>query len=146
MANVLDRQITLDGPRNAVVKLTGILDSADALEQPAVSLDDFTNNDPNLYLIGYRFDVIEWSMSQGLEIQIAWDGANPQQVYPIAGRGRIVAKNYGGFVPDFTRPGYSGNIILYTNNFNLAPGGIQNFTVILELVKLYTRKKGALTP
>ena len=137
MANVLDRQITEEGPRNAVVKLTGVLDSSDALEAPAISLGDFTNNDQNLILKGFRIDLIEWSMSQPMEVQISWDSLNPQQVFPLAGRGRISATNYGGFLPDESRAGYTGNISLTTNGY--IPGTVQNFTIILELVKLYRR-------
>ncbi len=136
MANVLDIQITEEGPRNAVVKLTGILDSADAIENPAIALEDFSNNDAACGpLCGFRVDLIEWSMSNAMEVQLAWAGTQPQQIYPLAGRGRISASNYGGFVPDMTRAGYSGNINLTTNGY--VPGTVQNFTIILELVKLY---------
>lgn len=135
MANSLEIQITEEGPRNAVVKLTGVLDTGDAIEVPAISVTDFTNNDTNLVLTGFRVDLIEWSMSDGLEINLFWNALTPQQIYQIAGRGRIFAQNYGGFVPDRTREGYDGSINLISTGF--ASGSIQNFTVILELVKLY---------
>lgn len=137
MANILDIQITEEGPRNAVIKLTGILDSSDVIENPAIALTDFVNNDQNLVLTGFRIDLIEWSMSQGMEVQLAWNGVRPQQIFPLAGRGRISAVNYGGFIPDSTRAGYNGNINLYTNGYVATT--IQNFTIILELVKLYRR-------
>lgn len=146
MANVLDRQITEEGPRNAVVKFTGYLDTSDVLESPALSLTDMTNNDPNLYLIGFRFDHIEWSISTGLELILFWEGLNPQQIYPLSGRGKIESKNYGGFTPDMTRRNYSGSILLQTNNYSNPLGTTQNFTVICELVKLYSRVSGSLTP
>lgn len=135
MANSLEMQITEEGPRNAVVKLTGVVDTSDISEIPAVSLTDFTNNDPNLVLIGFRVDLIEWSMSQDLEINLAWNSLHPQQIFPIAGRGRINSSNYGGFIPDKTRTGYDGSINLVSTGFSA--GTTQNFTVILELVKLY---------
>lgn len=137
MANVLDRQITQEGPRNAVVKLTGVLDSADALENPAIALGDFINNDQNLVLIGFRVDLIEWSMTQALEVQLSWASNNPQQIFPLAGRGRIYGNNYGGFIPDSSRAGYTGAINLTTDGYQI--GTVQNFTIILELVKLYRR-------
>ena len=141
MANSLDIQITQEGPRNAVVKLTGYLDSGDVIEQSAIALSDFTNNDQNLYLSGFRVDTIEWSMSTGLEIMLAWNSNQPKQIYPIAGRGRIVAKNYGGFTPDNTRKGYDGSINLSTvgaSSGTFVSGQVANFTVVLELVKLYS--------
>ena len=142
MANVLDIQITQEGPRNAVVKLTGILDTSDISEVPAIALQDFRNNDASSGpLIGLRVDLIEWSISQGMEVQLAWDGYVPQQIFPIAGRGRIYGANYGGFLPDRTRKNYNGNINLVTTGWanSVSQGSTQNFTIILELVKLYGR-------
>lgn len=135
--NSLEMQITEEGPRNAVVKLTGYVDSGDVSEVPAISLTDFINNDKNLVLTGFRVDLIEWSISNSLEVNLYWQSLNPQQIYNLAGRGRISSTNYGGFLPDTTREGYSGNINLITAGFNA--GTICNFTIILELVKLYSR-------
>jgi hypothetical protein len=135
MSNKLEIQITQEGPRNAIVKLTGIIDTSDIVESPAISLVDCLNNDVNLTLAGFRVDLIEWSMSAGMEIQLAWNGTIPQQIFPLAGRGRINSTNYGGFIPDTTRPGYDGSINLYSNGY--AAGTVQNFTIILELIKLY---------
>lgn len=135
MANVLDVQVLHEGPRNIVVKLTGVLDTSDASELPAVNMQSFTGNEPSCTLVGLRADLIEYSIGSGIEIQLAWAGNSPQQITPIAGRGRIVATNYGGFVPDQTRSGYNGNINLTTTGYQA--GTVQNFSVILELIKLY---------
>ena len=135
MANVLDRQITLDGFRNAVVKLTGIIDSGDVVEAPAIALSDFLNNETNARLIGFRVDLVEWSMSNLLEIQLEWNSSDPQQILPLSGRGRIVGTNYGGFTPDTKRPGFDGAINIRTASY--PAGTVANFTVVLELIKLY---------
>lgn len=137
MANVLDRQITLDGWRNAVVKWTGVLDSGNVTEIGALKLEDLPNSDKNLYLKGLRVDMLEYSIGQGLEVQLEWDGLVPQQIYPLAGRGKIHSWSYGGFLPDTMRTGYNGNINLKTTGYQA--GTVQNFTVVLELVKLYWR-------
>lgn len=145
MANSLDTQITQEGPRNAIVKLTGILDTSDALEIPAISIQDMHNNDPLLYLTGFRVDHIEFSMSQGLEIQLFWNSQTPQQIAPIAGRGKICGHDYAGFHPRTAGViGYDGSITLSSNGYQ--PGSIANFTIVLELVKLYTRTFGSLIP
>lgn len=137
MANVTEFQITEEGPRNAVVKLTGVLDTSDVSITPAISLSEFTNNDVRMVLWGLRVDMLEWSMSNGLEINLTWNSiGNPQQIFPLAGRGRIAANNYGGFIPDKTRGGFDGSINLVSKGF--AAGTVQNYTIILELVKLYT--------
>lgn len=137
--NVLERQIVEEGPRNAVVKLTGILDTSDINESPAISVSDFTNNEtfPVGKLVGFRVDHLAYSIGDGIEVQLAWNSANPQQMLPIAGRGKIDVMCDGGFVPDNTRPGYDGSINLTTTGWNpSAPA--QNFTVFLRLVKLYS--------
>lgn len=136
MANVTEKQITQEGPRNAVVKLTGILDTSDVSLLSAIALSDFTNNDTRMTLSGFRVDLIEWSISNGLEVNLFWHSANPQHIYPLAGRGRIYAANYGGFLPDKLRTAYTGDIDLDTDGF--AAGTVQNYSIILELVKLYT--------
>lgn len=136
MANTLERQITLDGWRNCVVKFTGVLDTSDAIETPALALTDLSNNDPTARLWGFRVDLLEWSMSNNLEIVLEWNSANPQQIHPLAGRGRINSWNYGGFLPDRTRPGFDGAINLRTQTY--APGTIANFSITLELIKLYS--------
>lgn len=135
MANVTDKQITEEGPRNAVVKLTGALDSSDVYIRPAVALSDFSNNEPNARLVGLRMDLIEYSIGQGLEIFLEWQANTPQMIYNIARSGRIFAYSYGGFVPDQLRSGYTGDINLRTTG--QTPGSTQVYTVVLEFVKLY---------
>lgn len=137
MANSLDKQITLDGPRNAVVKLTGTVDTTNVALVPAILLGDFINNDQNLTLIGFRVDLIEWSISNPLEVQLGWNSTNPQQIFPLSGRGRIASDNYGGFLPDTKRAGFDGTIQLSTTNYT--PGTLANYTIVFELVKLYKR-------
>ncbi len=137
MANSLDMQIAQEGPRNAVVKLTGVLDSGDTTEISAIAITDFVNNDQQCNLVGFRVDTIEWSISANLEVLLEWNSLTPKQIYPIAGRGRIYGSNYGGFIPDRTRLGYDGSINLRTTG--AIPGQTFNFTIVLELVKIYTR-------
>lgn len=136
MANALDRQITEEGPRNAVVKLTGTLDTSDIYETPAIAIGDFSNNEKGVVLTGFRVDLLEYSIGTGLEVLLEWNSLNPKQITPLSGRGRISAWNYGGFLPNSTLFGYDGSINLKTTGWTGIPP-IQNFTVVLELVKLY---------
>jgi hypothetical protein len=143
MANALELQILESGPRNAVVKLTGVLDTSNATEK-AVDITKFQSNEnrDSGLLNGFRVDLIEYSISPGIEILLTWESNVPQQITPLAGRGRISATNYGGFTPDNTRSGYTGSINLSTNDF--VPGvdgqgnpSVSNFSIILELIKIY---------
>ena len=140
MANVFNMKVLQEGPRNAVVKLTGILDSGDLTAPSVVALSDFHNNDQNQYLTGFRIDFVEFSMSTGLEINLWWNSNTPEQITPLAGRGRFGSKNYGGLYPDPTRAGYDGSLNMSTTGASggtFVTGQTANFTVILELVKLY---------
>lgn len=135
MANSLDRQITEEGPRNAIVKLTGVLDTNDITEAPAIALSDFKNNDSRMQLTGLRADMLEYSIAQGLEVLLYWHSATPKLIYPLARAGRIFSWSYGGFLPDPLLAGYTGDIDLVTKGF--VPGSTMTFVVVLELIKLY---------
>ena len=126
------------------MKFTGVLDTGNIVEVPALELVDTPASDTGLVLTGYRLDMLEYSIGPGIEVVLEWDGTNPQQIFALSGRGHIEARNYGGFIPDMTRAGYTGNINLRTRNFIPSLDGagvpvIQNFTVVLELIKLYRR-------
>ena len=134
MANLIERQITLEGQRNIVVKWAGVLDS-DFAQLPALALGDCTQNDPQNKLVGFRLDMVEWSISQGLEVVVAWNATVPQLITPLAGRGRINMWNYGGYLPDQARPGFDGSLNLSSANY--PAGTTANFVITLELIKLY---------
>lgn len=136
MSNVLSRQITLEGQRNVVVKWTGVLDSSDIVEAPALRISEMLSNDTVAGpLLGFRVDIVEWSISAGMEVTLEWDATEPQQIFPLAGRGRINGWNYGGYLPDMSRTGYTGDLNLRTAGYT--GGTVGNFTVAVELIKLY---------
>lgn len=140
MANRTYKQIVLDGPRNAVIKLTGILDTSDVYWKPATTLSDFTNNEPRLNFVGFRVDHIEFAIGNGIEMLVEWGGnvggpVTPQMIMPLSGRGRIDGSSHAGWQPDRTLPGYDGSINVKSTGWMT---GIQNFTLTLEMVKLYT--------
>lgn len=135
MANTLERQITLDGYRNVVVKLTGVIDTSDVIVMPALSLSDLVTNEQRLTLWGLRANAVTWSLSDGLEIAIEWNGTVPQQMWQLSGRGKACADGYGGYNPDPLRTGYDGSINLRTMAYGA--GTISNYMVLLEFVKLY---------
>ena len=135
MANLIERQITLDGQRNVAVKWSGVLDSAFTLT-PALAVGDCVYNDPMNKLVGFRVLKALWSISQGLEINITWNGATPQLAFPVAGRGKFNMCHSGGFTPDQTRPGFDGALNLTAAGYPAGTSG--NFTIILDLIKLYT--------
>lgn len=137
MANVLDKQIVEEGPRNAVVKLSGVLTTGDvAAGQLSVLLADFSNNDVVAgRLVGLRVDAIMYSLGVQIDALLAWRANTPQLIAPLARSGKIDVSGDGGFLPDQNRSGADGGIDLTTSGF--PPGTTQNFTVTLRLIKLY---------
>ena len=139
MANQFNMSIMNDGWRNANVKITGVLDTSDAVLTPAISVNDFTSNDPlRTKLIGFRIDRIWHAIGDGLEIQLQWNAAVPQLIMAIAGRSRESWKEVGGLQPlNVNAPGFDGSINLITTGFGTVGSPTQNFTIGIDMVKLY---------
>lgn len=135
MANILERQIVLDGYRNVLIKLTGLIDTSDAVVAPALVLTDLVNNDKAMVFYALRVDEVSWSMKDGLLAFLEWNSTNPQQIAFLTGQGRICGEEFGGFIPDTLRPGFDGAINLRTQAFS--PGTLANYTVVLEMTKMY---------
>ena len=117
------------------MKVTGVLDTVDVNLVSFVKPSDFTNNAVGLVLTGFRVDTVLYSMGQALDMTLSWNGAVPQLIVPLARSGRISAMEEGGFVPDTTRGGYDGSINVKSTGF--VPDTVQNFTLVIHLVKLY---------
>lgn len=133
-----NRFIQADGPRNAVVTITGILDTSDAAFVPVISLSDFINNDDRFgKLNGFRVDEINYSIGQGIQINLTWAGVSEQLIAAIAGFGKLKFRSSGGLQPNQSAVGYTGDINLRSSGFNTQGVPPQNFTVELYLVKLY---------
>lgn len=138
MANSFDRQIIQEGYRNVTVKFTGYLDSGDAALEPALDLTDCSSNDPRMTLVGFSFGSVQHSISHGLKVQIAWNGADPQQAFLVESSSCIGDPvKIGHFTPDRTATDYDGSIVITT--FDHESGSVATFTLILELKKLYTQ-------
>ena len=135
MANQVEKQIVEEGPRNAVVKISGVLDTSDIGLVSFISPSDFSNNDIGLKLFGFRVDAVIFSTGQVIDVILAWNGALPQLILPLARSGKIDATPDGGFIPDNTRTGYDGTINLSTRGF--PAGSVQVFSLLIRLVKLY---------
>lgn len=136
MANAYDLQILNDGYRNAIVRVSGILDSGDA--DLTVTLDTFTNNDvaANVFR-GLRLDSIDNQIGDGLQIQLFWTAAVEQLIFTAQGRHETSFKKYGGLEPVMTALNYTGNIHIKSIGYNLYQVPPQTFSLTLHFVKLY---------
>lgn len=137
MANTSSKQIVADGYRNAVVNLVGTLDTADVNIVPAVTLADFTNNDPAYGpLVGLRVDSINYTSGPDLVTTLEWNAVTPQLIAAMAQSETLKYKHHGGLKPNTSQPGYNGSINLRTRGYTV--GTTEGYTVILRLVKIYT--------
>lgn len=135
MANQFQKVILEEGPRNAIVRLTALLDTSDLSWVSAVQLSDFTNNEPQQRLVGLRLNEVEFSVSEPTVAVLAWNAASPQLAVTMAQSGELNFCRRGGLLPDQTRSGYDGSLNLTTTGF--FPGTPSGITVLLMLVKLY---------
>lgn len=137
MANAVTIQNIIDGPRNAIVKITGILDTSDVapmqvvIPQNLMQMTD-TNKPPLL-----RVNHIDYSIGTPLEIILSWGlaaAAGPgAPILPIAGRGRMSFDDFSGLTNN--QAGSDGSIWLATTGFNIVTAPKSVFSVILELIK-----------
>lgn len=143
MANANTKRIVRDGYRNAVVELIGTLDTAAASFSvtPAIDISaDFTSNDPGFTsFTGLRVDKIIYSLADGLSAFLYWDATADQVIAAIAGRGKIDVRKDAGLQPDSAAAGYTGDIDLIVYNIAPPAGTIQAYSIVLEMVKLYTK-------
>jgi len=126
MANVVSTQILEDGERNAVVKITGVLDTSNV---SATTIVDPASYSP--VPTQFRIDQIDYSMSDALQIRLFWDATADVDILPISGRGTMNFKNFGG-LSNNAGAGKTGKIQLSTNGWT---SGTEVFSVVLRLVK-----------
>ena len=136
MANAYDRLITQDGPRNAGVRITGILDSGDAVLVPLLGLNELQANHPRMAPTGLRIDKVQYSLSEQLQGVLEWSGTNPQTALTLSGQGEFCTNQTGGLLPDMSISGYEGNINFRTENY--PPGTNAAFSIVVDFVKLYS--------
>ncbi len=126
MANSVLTQILLDGTRNAVMKVTGVLDTSDVSSTTIVDPASFAP-----LPAGFRIDHIDYSVSDQLELVLSWDATAPVVIMPLAGRGKLSFSSFGG-LQNNAGAGKTGKIFLATTGYT---SGTQVFSLVLELVK-----------
>ena len=126
MANSLATQILIDGPRNAVVKVTAVLDTSDLALTTIVDPASFFDVPPQ-----FRLMHIDYAMTDQLEAQLQWVGTPNTVMMPLAGRGRMSFVDFGGLTDNAASP--TGQIQLKTTGW---ASGTQVLTLVLEMVKL----------
>lgn len=126
MANSVTTQVLQDGVRNAVIKITGVLDTSDVSSTVVVDVSTLFLSPTTV-----RIDHIDYSIGDPLEVVLWWAATTPVAILPIAGRGRMSYASFGGLINN-AGVGVTGDITLTTTNYD---SGTRVFSIVLELVK-----------
>lgn len=132
MANSTTIQTLVDGPRNVILKLDGLLDTSD--QGSTIIVDPATLSDYNINGVKatkLRINKINFDVEDGLDVELFWDAGTPIRIGNFVGRGKVDAWRYGGIVNNATSP--TGKITLQTQSWSI--GTILSYTIVLELVK-----------
>lgn len=129
MANSLQTQIITDGPRNATVKVTGVLDTSDLAVITIVNPSNFIPIPGD-----FRIYHLDYSITDQIELQLQWHATTNLVILPLAGRGRMSFVDFGGLLNN-AGAGRTGAIDLLTTGW---ASGTQVFSLVLELVKQQT--------
>lgn len=135
-------QILIDGPRNTVAKVTGD-DTQNSIVLPAntVVLDPATltsmlptfSSGPKATLL--RIDSVQYSISDGISIQLLWKATTNVMITELAGRGRMEAVEFGGFQNN-AGAGVNGQILMtVVASEDVAVAANVTWTLTIETVK-----------
>lgn len=134
MANVVTVQKLVDGPRNVVIKLTGILDTSDVSATSLVDLTtlspvDIAGTTPTRLIV----DKISYNVEAGLAVNLAWDATTDVTFATLVNSGdKLNFKKFGGLY-NTEASGVTGAIMYSTQGWSA--GAILSFNVILEMRK-----------
>lgn len=136
MANLLETQVLLDGPRNVVVKVVGVLDTSDVantvIADPALMAGiDSSGAQKALKL---RLKEIEFTIEDGLAVNLLWDATTPVLIASYHGRGENCYNDFGG-LNNNAGVGVNGKVLLNTEGW---AAGTRSFTLVLRFIKTQT--------
>ena len=121
-------QTIIDGPRNAVVKIVGTLAAADQPQTTVVNVSTLAFTPPFVNIMH-----VDYSISDGIEVQLLWNATTDTLIMPLAGRGRMSFVDFGG-LSNNAGAGVTGNIDLQTTG-GATVTGTSVYTIILEMAK-----------
>lgn len=127
MANVLSAQVLVDGVHNYVLKYSGILDTADLSAVTLVGVSGLSGAPTRVTI-----EKVEYSISDGLEVDLLWDATADVLCMALTGQGEICGKAFGGFA-DNGGSGVTGDILITTAGFATR----DSFTLVLQGRKSY---------
>ena len=137
MANVTAIQILQDGPRNAVVKMTGILDTSDLTRTDLVDPATLTSMNPaygaNALASSVTISHIDFMVEDGLEVRLYWDATADVLATTLMGQGDMEFEDRFGGLVNNAGAGKTGKLQIETQGW--AATQLLGFTVIVYLRK-----------
>lgn len=127
MANTVTTQTLLDGPRNLVILLTGVLDTSNETRTIKV---DVSSYDPAPTKV--RVDKIQYSIAGALQVLLDWDATTDVTFAVLSGQGELEACKFGG-LQNNAGAGVTGDIYLTTLGYS---AGTVSYTLLLEMTKV----------
>lgn len=131
MANVVAVQIIEEGPRNAVVKVTGILDTSNVASSLLIDKATLNQGGTGKTPSKLRINEIEYSISTQLQVRLDWNATADVPIACLTGSGELDFCKAGG-ANNNAGAGVDGNIDMLTYGW---ASGTQTFTLLLYLVK-----------
>ncbi len=134
MANSFTVQTLEEGPRNAIVRLVGVLDTSNLAVQTAIDPANFNQGGTGPTPTTFRVDRIEYSVAPQIAVQLLWDATTDVTFAALTGSGCYGFREAGG-LRNNAGAGSTGIINILTTGW---ASGTQDFTLNIALVKMGT--------
>lgn len=126
MANTVTTQTLIDGDRNLVILLTGVLDTSNEARTIKVDVSSYAPVPARV-----RVDTIRHLISPGLIVILDWDASTPVRFAALTGYDEVEACKFGG-LQNNAGAGITGDIYLTTLGW---ASGTLAYNIVLEMVK-----------
>lgn len=126
MANTVTTQTLLDGDRNLVILLTGLLDTSNESRVIKVDVSSYVPASTRVAVA-----CIDYSITDGLSVILDWDATTPVRFAALTGTGKLDARWIGG-LQNNAGTGITGDIFLTTTGY---ASGTVSYTLLLTMVK-----------
>ena len=131
MADTVDTNVMIDGPRNYIARFTNVSDSTGESAAVKVDISTLLGPEPGQAPTSLSLLSATWNV-QGFEgVKIEWDHTANDEIIICSGEGYVDFRRFGG-IHDPRSAGGTGNIVFTT--FGTAVAN-DTYDILLEFVK-----------
>lgn len=135
MANAVAIQVLQDGPRNAIVKVTGILDTSNMARQDLLVPADRSSIQPafpgQFACSAFAIKAIDYVVDDGLDLRLWWDASSDVLIHTYNGRYGFDYTVYGN-LQNNAGAGKTGKVQMDTLGYS---SGTAEFSFVLQAIK-----------